>query len=39
MVEQVGDQAEQLRSIPRGHGDGVFDDPDGQRDAAGMAAR
>ena len=34
VVVQVGDQAEQLGGVPPGHGDGVLDHPDGQRDPA-----
>ena len=34
MVVQVGDQAEQLGCVAVGHGDGVLDHPDGQRDPA-----
>ncbi len=34
MVVQVGDQAEQLGSVPPGHADVILDDPHGQRDAA-----
>ena len=34
VVVQVGDEAQQLGGVPAGTGDGVLDDPDGQRDPA-----